>query len=160
MGLTDEVIVRRKNWLQFASEDEERLRDLDGLAQNYSDSVIEELYENILATPEGRAFFHSPEILEKVKRMQNAYFRELTLGEYDAEYVEKRLKVGIIHERIGLDPRLYLAAYNFYMKAVGRRIVEAYKDLSKAMATYESLKKLIFLDIGLTSDAYLYARER
>src|ERR1051326_1753040 len=46
------------------------------------------------------------------------------------------------------------------MQAVGRQIFEGMKDdPAQALETYFSLKKLIFLDIGLAIDTYIARRE-
>src|SRR5207249_1279958 len=77
------------------------------------------------------------------------------------DYVRERLKIGAVHERIGLDVKWYLGAYNFYLRAVGTRIFEAFKDdLNRALAAFFSLHKLVFLDIGLAIDTYIYQREQ
>jgi rsbT co-antagonist protein RsbR len=43
----------------------------------------------------------NPEEIERRKRYLQ-YFLRLTQGSYDANYVEERLKIGAVHERIGL----------------------------------------------------------
>lgn len=83
--------------------------------------------------------------------MQKAYFLRLTQGNYDMDYVRERLKIGAVHERIGLDVKWYLGAYNFYTRGVTKRVFEAFKkEPTKALACYLSLRKLVFLDIGLS----------
>jgi rsbT co-antagonist protein RsbR len=83
------------------------------------------------------------------------------MGDYGADYVANRLRIGTVHERINLDPKWYLGAYNFYLRAVASRLQEAFgNDTQKAFTSFLSLMKLVFLDIGLSVDTYIYARER
>jgi rsbT co-antagonist protein RsbR len=99
-------------------------------------------------------------MLERVKRLQKDYFLRLTQGEYGADYVANRLKIGTVHERINLAPTWYLGAYNFYLRAVAARLQEAFeKDPQAAFSSFLSLMKLVFFDIGLAMDTYIYARE-
>jgi hypothetical protein len=49
---------------------------------------------------ETRSFFHDPHVLQRVKNAQQEYFLRLTQGKYDLAYVENRLGIGAIHERI------------------------------------------------------------
>ena len=154
-------ISRRKEWLEFGVEDEARLERLNELAAEYADEVIEDLYQHFLAFPETRTFFEDPQILEYVKGMQRTYFLRLTQGQYDEQYVNDRLKIGAVHEQIGLDVKWYLGAYNRYLRAVGQRIFRAYAgDPAAALEAFFSLNKLVFLDIGLAIDTYVYQRER
>jgi rsbT co-antagonist protein RsbR len=161
LQLSEEEIVLRKAWLEFDEADVGRLLELKQIAQGYADEVIEDLYRHFLSFEPTRAFFVDPQVLEHVKRMQKEYFLRLTEGSYGMGYVEQRLKIGAIHERIGLDVKWYLGAYNFYMRAVATRIFEAFKgDTERALAAYFALKKLVFLDIGLAIDTYINQRER
>jgi len=161
MGLTEEVMARRKTFLKFGAEDVERLRGLHDLAAQYADGVIEDFYSHLLSFEESQKFFTDPAILARVKAAQKQYFLELTQGQYDAPYVEDRLRIGVAHERINLPIELYLGAYNCYLRTVMLRLVEAYKNNpEQATATLGSLLKLVFLDMGLATETYLFQRER
>jgi len=75
--------------------------------------------------------------------------------------VANRLRIGTVHERINLDPKWYLGAYNFYLRAVASRLQEAFGTTRKRPSRASCpLMKLVFLDIGLSVDTYIYARER
>src|SRR6185369_13286066 len=161
MGLSEEEIARRKAFLEFGDEDVERLRGLHDLAAQYADSVIEDFYSHLLSFADSRQFLADPAVLAHVKAAQKQYFLELTQGQYEAPYVEDRLRIGVAHERINLPIELYLGAYNFYLRTVMLRLVEAYeKHPEQAIATFVSLLKLVFLDMGLATETYLFQRER
>jgi rsbT co-antagonist protein RsbR len=161
MGFTDDEIARRKAWLEFAEEDVQRLRELNELAQGYADEVIEDLYRHFLSFEETRSFFKDPQVLEYVKGMQKAYFRALTQGTYDRDYIAGRLKIGAVHSRIGLELKWYMGAYNFYLRAVGIRLFKSLaNEPEKAVACFHSLKKLVYFDMGLAIDALVFLRER
>jgi len=153
-------IERRKAFLEFREEDAEALKSLNEIAQTYAEPVIEDFYRHILAFEETRAFFGDPKRLERVKRLQKEYFLRLTQGDYTADYVANRLRIGTVHEQINLDPKWYLGAYNFYLRAVGSRLQEKFAcEPNKAFASLLSMMKLVFLDIGLALDTYFFARE-
>src|SRR5882762_5243634 len=161
MELTEQEIARRKAFLEFRDEDVRALRGLNEVAQRYADPVIEDLYKHFLAYEETRAFFQDPATLGRVKRMQKEYFLRLTEGNYGTEYIANRVKIGAVHERINLVVKWYLGAYNFYLRAVASRLAEAQADNpAKMLDGFLSLMKLVFLDIGLATDTYIYQRER
>jgi rsbT co-antagonist protein RsbR len=160
LSVTADELARRKAWLEFGSDDVARLREINELASESADEVIEDLYEHLLAYPETSKFFEDPALLDDVKRMQHAYFLRLTQGEYDEGYVNEQLKMDAVHQHIGLDVKWYLGAYSRYLRAVGERIMSAYKgEPERAMEYYDSLKKLVFFDIGLAIDTYIFERE-
>jgi rsbT co-antagonist protein RsbR len=161
MGISAEEIERRKRYLQFGEADEARLAEINDLARAYAEPVIDAFYEHLLKFSDTKAFFSKPATLERVKRLQLQYFLRLTQGGYDAGYVEERLKIGAVHERIGLDVKYYLGSYNLYLREVANRVLGAFPDdPQKAIEVFLSLMKLVFLDIGLAIDTYIFQRER
>jgi rsbT co-antagonist protein RsbR len=161
MQISEEDVNRRKAFLEFRDEDVGALRSLNEAAQKYAGPVIEDLYRHFLSFEETRSFFRDAKVLDRVKQLQKEYFLRLTVGEYGSEYVANRLRIGTVHERINLDPKWYLGAYNFYLRAVAARLQESFgTDTKRAFSSFLSLMKLVFLDIGLAVDTYIYARER
>lgn len=161
MGITPQEVAGRKAFLQFDDEDTERLKAMGPLAHQYADGVIEAFYEHILAFEESRSFFPNPQTIERVKGLQKEYFLGLTSGTYGVAYVNNRISIGAIHERIGLPTKLYMAAYNFYLREVAARLFEASKrDPQETVASFLSLLKLVFFDMTLAIDTYMGSRER
>ncbi len=161
MNIDDHELARRKEFLQFGPEDEERLRKLGPLSESYAEAVIEAFYKHLLAFEELKGFFPDNASLSRVKARQKAYFIRLTQGNYDLDYVEERLKIGTVHEQIDLPVKSYLGMYNFYLREVWSHISQANRNTPEEdTATFFSLMKLVFLDISLTIDTYIDSRER
>src|SRR6266545_2967107 len=148
MEIDEQEVARRKEFLEFRDEDVLALRGLGDVARKYATPVIDEFYRHILTFEETKAFFRDPKLLERVKRLQKEYFLRLTEGEYGADYVANRLRIGTVHERVGLAPKWYLGMYNFYLRSVANRLLEAFPaEPAKAFSAFLSLMKLVFLDI-------------
>lgn len=162
LNMDAQEIRRRKEFLQFDDNDEQRLKDINELAEKYAEEVIEEFYEHLMSFEETRAFFRDQEqLLAHVKNLQKRYFLRLTQGNYDTDYIENRLRIGKVHERIGLPVDSYLGMYNFYLRTVGGRLLATFKDdPERAHKIFFSLMKLTFLDIGLAIDTYIDSREQ
>ena len=159
--ISEQELVRRKDFLEFRDDDLANLASINEVARRYADSVIEDFYKHLLSFEESGAFFRDPQVLERVKRAQQEYFLRLTQGNYNLAYAENRLKIGAIHERIGLPVKAYLGMYNYYLRAVATRLAEAYHEApEQAWSGFLSLMKLTFLDIGLAIDTYINSRER
>jgi rsbT co-antagonist protein RsbR len=159
--LTEQELLRRKDFLEFREEDVNNLIGINELAQRYADSVIEDFYKHLLSFEETRTFFRDPEVLKRVKNAQQQYFLRLTHGNYDLAYAQNRLLIGAVHERANLPMKAYLGMYNHYLRAVANRLSEAYRsEPQRAWSAFLSLMKLTFLDIGLAIDTYINSRER
>ncbi|TAK37017.1 MAG: PAS domain S-box protein [Chloroflexota bacterium] len=162
MPITDHEIARRKEFLQFTEQDVQRLQEVNDLAGKYVDEIVEEFYGHLLSLEEARPFFRDdPNLIEHVKSKQKEYFLRLTQGNYDAQYVASRVQIGAIHERIGLPTKLYLAMYNWYLRAIAVRLFSALRDdPDRALAAFQSISKLVFFDMGFAIDTYIQKRER
>jgi rsbT co-antagonist protein RsbR len=161
VDITEVELQRRKNFLQFGDDDVANLVEIHNHARRYAKSVIEDFYEHLLSFEETRTFFEDPEVLKRVQNAQEEYFLRLTQGNYDLAYAQDRLRIGAIHERIGLPVKAYLGMYNYYLRAVATRLISVYESEPKrAWSAFLSLLKLKMLDIGLAIDTYISARER
>jgi PAS domain S-box-containing protein len=159
--LTEQELVKRKDFLEFRNEDVANLVGINDLAQHYAESVIEDFYKHLLSYDETKVFFRDPEVLRRVKNAQQQYFLRLTQGNYDLAYAQNRLLIGAVHERANLPIKAYLGMYNYYLRAVANRLIEAFRnEPQRAWSSFLSLMKLTFLDIGLTIDTYINSRER
>lgn len=159
--LPSEEVRRRKAFLEFTDEDVAVLEGVNELATRYAGTMIDDFYRHLLAFEDTRAFFSDPVLLEHVQEMQKAYFMRLTQGNYDQEYVANRVRIGVIHERIGLPVKSYFGMYCFYLRAVLARLRREYADTpERAFTVFNSLMKLTFFDMGLAIDTYVESRER
>lgn len=160
LGLDEKEMSRRKAWLEFTAADEENLKNLNPLTKKYADDVVNHLYEHFKKFDESRRFFEDPLVLKEVKDLEKNYFLSLTAGKYNSDYIRDRIKIGTEHSHNGLDIKWYLGAANFYLREVEQHIFESNKDdIDRAREIYNSITKLIFLDIGLAIDTYIHQRE-
>lgn len=82
----------------------------------------------------------------------------MTAGEYDAAYIQNRVRVGIAHQRAGLDPKWYMGAYNKYLALLLPRVWSLMGDDDrKTLETTLALLKIIFLDMGIAIDTYIHS---
>ena len=160
MEISSHDIARMKAFLEFRDDDADALVGLRDVARKCANPVIDEFYRHLLSFEETRTFFHDPKVLERVKALQKTYFLGLTEGDYGATYVADRLRVGTVHEHIGLAPRWYLGMYAFYLRAIANQLLAAFSsDPAKGLKLFLSMIKLAFLDMTLAINTYIYARE-
>lgn len=161
LGLDDREIAWRRAFLELGEEDARRLSGAHEVAKAYARPVIEEFYRHLLSFEETRVFFADPRVLEYVKKRQTQYFEQLTGGAYGKDYVEERLFIGAVHERVGVEPKTYLGMYAYYLRQVLSRLRQAWPDdPGRVMDTFSAVVKLVFFDITLALDTYFSRRER
>ena len=159
-ALSDSEIALRKKWLQFTDKDVEHLKVLNDVATPWTGPIIDDLYRHFLKFEETATFFKDDEQIRHARDAQKQYYLELTGGDYNTEYVEKRRRIGATHERIAPNTKWYLEAYAYYLQAMTAHLLQTYKgEPDKVQAHLASLTKLIFLDIGLAIDTYIERRD-
>lgn len=161
MDISDLEIRDRKAFLEFTDEDIAVLESVNDMANAYADPVVEDFYRHLMSFDVGKQYFTDRAVLERVKRAQKEYFKDLTRGQYGRPYIENRLRIGTIHERIGLPIKAYLGMYAYYVRSVSSRLAEGLSgDPARARKAFNSLVKIMFLDMGLAIDTYVFQRER
>jgi diguanylate cyclase (GGDEF)-like protein/PAS domain S-box-containing protein len=155
---TDEAaILGRFDFLGFTAQDASLLATLHKALEASQDQVLDGFYSHLNAFPHLQPLIREAG-LERLKRMQSAYFSSLSKGRYDREYVRNRITVGIVHQRIGLKPEWYLGAYNCYLALLMPVLWQITgRDFAQFSATLGALTKVIFFDIGIALDTYFAA---
>lgn len=161
LQLTDSEIELRKRWLEFSSRDEQIIRDeIDELVGGNIDELIDGMYAHFLSFEETKSFFPDDNTLRRAQSAQKEYFARLTKGEYGKAYVDDRLRVGSTHHRIDLDPKWYIGAYNRVLNWFLPRVAVRYQnEPEKLPLAISALMKLIFFDMGLAIECYIWAKE-
>jgi rsbT co-antagonist protein RsbR len=153
----DEAELRsRRAFCELTDEDLARLKSLRSFAEKHTAEVVNAFYDLLLSHSETRKFFPDEATVRRVKRTQSDYFLGLFDGRCDLSYVEDRLRVGAVHERIGLAPKWYLAAYRKYLDLLREKLHAALPP-AEAAAAYISVQKIVFFDVTLAIDTYIAA---
>lgn len=161
IGIDAQEVARRKEFLEFDETDIQLLTELHTLLQDASRQFVDDFYNHLIRFEETRSLIADSQTLERLKKFQADYFDSLTAGNYDNEYILRRLRVGIVHQRIGLEPKWYLGAYNKYLVGLLPELWRLLGDNpDKLLATYSALQKIVFLDMGLALDTYIQADQR
>ena len=117
LGLDAGEIKARQRFLEFGADDIARLKQVHPLIEDQRDEFAAAFYAHLLKFAPLQHLLADEATLARLKRAQAAYFSSLTEGDYGAEYVANRLRVGIAHQRIGLEPKWYIGAYCEYLSA-------------------------------------------
>jgi diguanylate cyclase (GGDEF)-like protein/PAS domain S-box-containing protein len=161
IGIDAAEIAQRQSFLSFDSHDAELLREVHETLSGHRDELIEVFYAHLLRFPEIRPLLGDETKLARLKQAQMAYFDQLTQGNYDAPYVENRLHVGVVHQRVGLTPKWYMSAYCKYLSEVMPHVLEHYRDdEARGLQTFSALLKAVFFDMGLALDTYFHAEHK
>lgn len=161
MGIDDAEIVARKEFLEFTGADVALLKELHSRLEGKFEPFSNTFYRHLQHFPQLLPLLGNAEKLERLKRTQSFYFSQLTEGAYGLSYAENRLRVGMVHQRVGLTPQWYIGAYRKYLHELMPDIYHLLEgDAEKCIATYSALIKIVFFDMELALDTYFYAEHQ
>jgi methyl-accepting chemotaxis protein len=148
--------TQRLAFLRLGNEDIRLLRGMLPMMQRRVDGIVAKFYEHLLEFGDARAFFPDQQTLEHVKSTQREYLLDLCRGNFDDAYVDKRLQIGVVHERIGLVPKWYIGSYcNFLGLIVPMIVSRFWWRPGKCVRCIMAFIKIMNFDEQLAMDTYI-----
>jgi len=91
----------------------------------------------------------------RLKAAQGAHWERLFSGRFDAGYYAGVRTVGMIHAKIGLEPRWYIGGYNFVLDQIGELAARTYRfSPRKARGTMAAVVTAVLLDMEIAVSVY------
>lgn len=157
LQISDREIAKRMALLNFDKQDAKRLKQTKPLIDQYIDAIVNQFYDHQTAIPEIALVIGDAETLRRLQTAMRNYILELFEGYYDAEYVNRRLRIGKIHKRIGVSPKLYISAI-YQLQKIIHKAVEMYyfdsMDNEDVRDLLDTINKIMMFDIQLVFDTY------
>ncbi len=150
-------LPRRLAYLELDETDRQRLHELAPLLNSRADAFVETFYRHLFSFPETAQFLQDDELVARLKKAQQDHLASMLEAEWNDEYVAQRGRVGDAHAQVGINPQIFLGAYNQYLQFCSRELCLGLEGESLACAKRMlSLQKAVFLDISLTLEAYFH----
>jgi signal transduction histidine kinase len=150
----------RLRFYEIEEEDRLLLRELYEALSPLIDHIIDDWYDFLLSKPETRRLLSEDLVRNHLKPIQARYFRSLLTGPYDAEYFRDRVRIGLVHARVGLEPPWYMGAYRKHQDLVHCHLRDAGHPQEKIFDWLRAYSKLIHLDMALALDSYFATLSR
>lgn len=155
MRFNEIEISRRMELFGLSEEQCAVLESCQSLIMDNIDDIVNEFYEKQTADDEIALLIGDSDTLARLHAAQRKYVLDLFSGYYDLEYVNNRLRIGLVHKRIGVEPKLYLSAIktlkNIITGIIGREI----DDQDTRTTLYEAVDRVLYFDITLVFDTYI-----
>jgi rsbT co-antagonist protein RsbR len=134
--------------------DLERVRRFGKIVAPKFDEYVRRFYDWLSRQPEFHEHFSDPHRLERVKKLQAAYWVEFFEARVDEDYLKNRETVGEVHARIGLPLPVYFAAMNTSLDLFTRTLYDGSLAADVLAASLRSITSLLHLDTAIVVDTY------
>ncbi len=155
LRISESDVARRKELLDLTPADEALLASCQAFMAEEVGGVVDEFYAIQTSNEEIAALIGDADTLRRLHVAQTHYILDLFHGHYDMAYVNNRLRLGIVHKRIGLESRMYLCAVRTLTSLLRERIARHVTDPPRRQAVSAALEKMMYFDTSLVFDTYI-----
>jgi diguanylate cyclase (GGDEF)-like protein len=155
MRISDSEIHNRLNLVDMTTQRIDALKSALNLVEENVDKIVQEFYASQLQIDEIAILIGDADTLSRLKSAQRQYILDLFSGKYDAQYVNNRLRIGLVHKRIGVEPKLYLSGINTLKELLSNLLSENATEAESLDYILNSLDRLFYFDTTLVFDTYI-----
>ncbi len=167
-GITEANLRMRRQFVRLGEAERETMLNLIPWAEANAGTIAKKFYDWQFEFTPTRNFFESyarknnmslSDLRTALERAQSRYFVELFKGaqsSWGVDYMENRLKVGSIHDKINLPFKWYVGSYVEYHQLAHEYLVAQYPKKPDFVRTASStLLKVMNYDIQAIGDSFL-----
>jgi methyl-accepting chemotaxis protein len=143
----------RLHFMQIDEKTSEHLRAFWKVVQPHLPEVLDGFYKHVGAVPALAKLVGGD--APRLKAAQTVHWERLFNGRFDDAYVQGVRTIGMVHNKIGLEPRWYIGGYNFVLSALARVAVRKHRMNSKKLAaTLTAINCAVMLDMDFAISVY------
>jgi len=140
---------------------QEHLRDAWKIVEAALPAILDSFYRHIGAVPKLAAIIGRPGLVQHLKQTQNEHWRALFTSGFDETYLARAARIGEAHNRIGLEPRWYMAGYAFVLDRLAETLTQHHRrDWKRLGPQLRAVTKAVFLDMDLAISVYYESMRR
>ncbi len=124
----------------------------EALGAGTIDRVVDRFYEWLPQQPEFNVFFSSQDTVDRVKKLQKAYWAGFFSGVVDQRYVDYRIRIGEIHAQRDLPSLIYFAAVLRFQLLFLEELQTSSLGKDRLLPATRAFTKLLALDTYVISD--------
>jgi methyl-accepting chemotaxis protein len=153
----------RMRFMRIDSRTGDLLREFWKVVEPALPQVLDGFYQHVTAEPQLARLVGND--ISRLKAAQGSHWSRLFNGRFDHEYMQGVRAIGLIHNKIGLEPRWYIGGYNFVLSQLTTIAVRHYRWRSRRLLevlTAVNCAVLLDMDIAISvyQEAMLLERQK
>ncbi|MBC9875857.1 chemotaxis protein [Bradyrhizobium sp. INPA01-394B] len=115
--------------------------------------ILDGFYRHVSSEPRLAALIGND--MPRLKKAQGSHWARLFNGRFDHDYMHGVRMIGLIHNKIGLEPRWYIGGYNFVLCRLVALAVSKYRwTPARMIGVLNALNSAVMLDMDIAISAY------
>ncbi len=154
-GITQDEIELRSAFLRICPEDKRNIEVLHEIFVEDVENIVSEFYDHLGTFSGLSRFFADERTIARLRKAQEDYLLSLGKNSEELAYFESRLRIGLTHEKKGLEQKWYLGGYVTLCRIIGRRVQKRCAgDAEKTASIITTLHKYFTMDSILAVETY------
>jgi hypothetical protein len=150
---TDSDRETRMRFMRIDAKTGELLREFWKVVEPALPAVLEGFYQHLKKEPQLARMVGND--IPRLKAAQGSHWARLFNGRFDHEYMQGVRAIGLIHNKIGLEPRWYIGGYNFVLSQLTDVAVRKYRwKPGHLSAVLTALNCAVMLDMDIAISVY------
>lgn len=150
--------LEQMRFVNLTIEDLHRIRCIQPFIEDNVNDVVEEFYKQVESVPELKKKITDYSTSKKLRQTLRNHIIEMFEGRIDDTYIEKRRRVAMMHVKIGLYQKWYLAAFQNLGKSIRESISNLGLEKNENDCISEAVTKICNFEQQLVLEEYeLYA---
>ncbi|WEK54088.1 MAG: globin-coupled sensor protein [Candidatus Cohnella colombiensis] len=150
---SDQLTTQLK-MIDLSAEDIRIIHTIQPLIIEHIDEVIDAFYATIIEVTALKQIIIEHSTIERLRSTLKQHIIELFSGRINNEYIQKRLRIAEVHQRIGLEPKWYIGSFQNLQNIFIDIIYSYAQDSHKSIIYVKAVTKLLNFEQQLVIEAY------
>ena len=143
----------RLRFMRITNETGIHLREFWTVVESALPSILDTFYRHITLEPNLARMIGND--IPRLKTAQGSHWARLFNGRFDETYINGVRTIGLIHNKIGLEPRWYIGGYNLVLSMLQELAVKTYRRKpAKLNAVQMAVNSAVMLDMDFAISVY------
>jgi methyl-accepting chemotaxis protein len=149
----DGDLASRTRFMRITPASMAVLRNFWKIVEPALPGIFDGFYSHAASEPKLKAMLG--EKIPHLKQAQAAHWRRLFAGQLDSAYYASIHAIGLVHQRIGLEPRWYIGGYAYVLDRLTELAVRAHRfSPARLQATLAAVNAHVMLDMDIAISVY------
>ena len=143
----------RLRFMHIDAETGELLREFWKSVEPSLPEILDAFYRHVTGEAQLANLIGSE--VARLKKAQGSHWARLFNGRFDHEYLQGVRTIGLVHNKIGLEPRWYIGGYNFVLGQLTAIAVSRYRwRPSRLVKILTAVNSAVMLDMDIAISVY------
>ncbi len=143
----------RLSYYGIGSERQESIKEHSKMLTAAIPHIIDAFYEHVTSNKVSKDLFQGYS-LTALREKQSEHWISLVSGGFDEGFLKRSEEIGIVHERVGINPLLYVGGYSYVLARFSDFIADNVRDKKKCKALMRGVSSLLMMDMEVALTSY------